>query len=61
MILGVLLVELLEVVGLGLVVVEICFEGGQLLGVMGAVGFVVGRGGGLEQALQLRRAAVPGV
>ena len=42
MISRVLLVELFQVVGLGLVVLQVGFQRGQFLGVMGAVGFVIG-------------------
>ena len=51
--LRVLLVELLQVVRLGLVLVQVRFQRGQFLGVMRAVGLVIGRRRRLQQALQL--------
>ena len=55
---GVLLVELLEVVGLGFVVIQVGFEGGQFLGIMSAIGFVIGGGRCLEKALEFGSLAV---
>ena len=51
--LGVLLVELFQAVRLGLVVLQVGFQRGEFLGVMGAVGLVIGGRGRLQQALQL--------
>ena len=46
--LGVLLVERLEIIELGFVLVDFAFDGGELLREVGAVGFVVGRGRRLQ-------------
>ena len=49
--LGVLFVELFQVLGLRFIIVEIRLERGEFFGIMSAVGFVIVGGRGLEQAL----------